>query len=425
MDLLRRGSQGPYVEMLQLGLRRAGYYVGAIDGIFGIQTENAVRNFQRNEGLSSDGIAGRLTFDKLSPYLKGYLNYTVQRGDSVYKLAQRYQTTQRAIITANNLANPESINVGQRLIIPYGFALVPTDINYSYALTEYIIEGLRARYPFITIGEIGKSVMGKSLYSLEIGNGDREVFYNGAHHANEWITTPILLKFIERYADAVSMGVNIGGVSASTLFDRTRLYLVPLVNPDGMDLVTGALDSGEYYERARELSENYPGIPFPSGWKANIDGIDTNLSYPAGWERAREIKFQQGYTLPGPRDFVGDAPLSAVESRAVYDFTLSKNFLLTLSYHTQGEVIYWKYLDYLPERSFEIGQVFSNVSGYLLEDTPYASGFAGYKDWFIMQYNRPGYTIEAGFGENPLPISEFSEIYADNLGILVQGLLLA
>ena len=42
---------------------------------------------------------------------------------------------------------------------------------------------------------------------------------------------------------------------------------------------------------------------------------------------------------------------------------------------------------------------------------PYASGHAGFKDWFILEYDKPGYTIECGLGENPLPISEFDEIY--------------
>jgi len=54
-----------------------------------------------------------------------------------------------------------------------------------------------------------------------------------------------------------------------------------------------------------------------------------------------------------------------------------------------------------------------------LAETPYASSFAGYKDWFIQQFRRPGYTIEVGTGENPLPLEQFDEIYLDNLGILV------
>lgn len=95
---------------------------------------------------------------------------------------------------------------------------------------------------------------------------------------------------------------------------------------------------------------------------------------------------------------------------------------LTLSFHTQGEVIYWKYLDQEPPLARVIGERFSLASGYLLEDTPFASGFAGYKDWYIQEYDRPGYTIEAGLGENPLPLAQFQSIYERILGILVLGL---
>lgn len=153
--------------------------------------------------------------------------------------------------------------------------------------------------------------------------------------------------------------------------------------------------------------------------------MDLNLQFPAGWEQAKEIKYKQGFSQPSPRDFVGYGPLTQPEAFGIYDFTLSNDFALVIAYHTQGQEIYWKYGDFLPPASYYIGQKFADASGYSLEDTPYASSFAGYKDWFIQQYNRPGYTIEAGIGENPLPISQFPEIYENNLGILVLGLILA
>ena len=109
------------------------------------------------------------------------------------------------------------------------------------------------------------------------------------------------------------------------------------------------------------------------------------------------------------------------EALAVYNFTLSHDFRLVIAYHTQGEEIYWNFQNINPPQGFEIGELFSETSGYLLTDVPYNSSFAGFKDWFIQDYNRPGYTIEAGFGENPLPISQFNNIYNDNLGILVLG----
>ena len=152
--------------------------------------------------------------------------------------------------------------------------------------------------------------------------------------------------------------------------------------------------------------------------------MDLNLQFPAGWNEARRIKFSQGFTTPSPRDFVGLGPLTEPESLAIYNFTLEHNFRLILTYHTQGEVIFWQFQNYTPDESLSIGTQFSNVSGYSLEETPYNSSFAGYKDWFIQNYIRPGYTIEVGRGTNPLPTSQFDEIYKDNLGILVLGAIL-
>ena len=57
-----------------------------------------------------------------------------------------------------------------------------------------------------------------------------------------------------------------------------------------------------------------------------------------------------------------------------------------------------------------------------MEETPSESGYAGYKDWFIQNYDRPGYTIEAGLGINPLPMTQFSKIYNDNIYILLGGM---
>ena len=94
-----------------------------------------------------------------------------------------------------------------------------------------------------------------------------------------------------------------------------------------------------------------------------------------------------------------------------------------LAYHSQGQVIYWQFENYFVPGARELGEEFARVSGYSLEDTPYNSSFAGYKDWFIQKYRRPGYTIEVGLGQNPLPLSQFDEIYRDNQGILVTAAL--
>ena len=280
---------------------------------------------------------------------------------------------------------------------------------------------LAGRFPFLRQEAYGKSVMGKTLYYFSFGEGDYRVMYNAAHHANEYITTQVLLRFTERLSEAYVNNSEIFGVAAEELFKKSKIYIVPCVNPDGADLVTGALSSGAYYDEAKKMAEDYPDIPFPSGWKANISGVDLNLQYPAGWETARRVKYAQGITKPGPRDYVGAAPLEAPESLALYRLTLEIEPALILAYHSQGELIYWKYLDFEPPRSREIAREFAKLSGYSAEETPYSSGHAGYKDWFIARFNRPGYTIEVGAGENPLPNEQLESIFAANLGILVNA----
>lgn len=422
MKILKPGSRGTDVYILQLALNRSGYLNEEPDGIFGVRTTNAVLRFQEVNNLKQDGIVGVRTWNALMPYLKGYKVHRIVRGDTLWQISQTYNTSVNSILTANPNINPENLRVGSNIVVPLGFSVVATNVPYTYQLITFILEGLEVRYPFLSGGTIGKSVMGKNIPFVKIGNGQTELFYNASHHANEWLTTPVLLKFLEEYSENYSTGGEIFNTSARELYNKASLYIVPVVNPDGIDLVNGVVPSGKFLTQAQTLAGNYPNIPYPNGWKANINGVDLNLQYPANWERAKEIKFSQGFTLPGPRDFVGTAPLTEPEARAVYNFTRNHDFKLTLSYHSQGEIIYWKYLDYEPENSRRIAEYFGEVSGYAVEETPYSSGFAGYKDWFIETYNRPGYTIEIGIGMSPLPLSQFPGIYKDNIGILVGGI---
>lgn len=299
-------------------------------------------------------------------------------------------------------------------------AIVNTNVPITSQSCEAAIQAIVRQYPFCRTEVLTRTAFQRPLRTLVIGEGLRKVFYSAAHHANEWITTLVLLKFAEELAAAIASDGEIFGKNARQISRETTIYMLPMVNPDGVDLVVGAIRPGDIqYDLAQRLSMDYPSIPFPDGWKANLLGVDLNLNYPAGWLQAREIKFAQGFTSPGPRDYVGRAPLNQFETRAVAGYTEAIDPDLVLAYHSQGKEIYWTFRDYDVPGARELGEQFAAVSGYTLTEPAFNSSFAGYKDWFIQQFRRPGYTIEVGQGVNPLPISQFDQIYRDNLGILV------
>lgn len=415
---IKLGSHGTEVMKIQAVLKKIGYNPGAIDGVFGSQTEAAVKSFQRNNGLTPDGIIGPATYRLLERYILGYDTYTIRPGDTLYNIARKYYTQVNKIIAANPGINPSNLIPGTTIVVPYGIDVVDTNINYTYDILDSDLRGLKARYPFITIGSAGKSVLGRELYYVRLGTGPNQVFYNGSHHALEWITTPLLTKFIENFSKAYVDGTTIRGYSPRDIWNRSSIYIMPMVNPDGVDLVLNGLSrSNPYYNEL--IRWNKGSTDFSQDWEANNHGVDLNHNYNALWQLSKDAEASYGVFGPGPTRYSGPYPESEPETKAVVSFTRSHNFRLVIAYHSQGEVIYWQFSNLTPPESLPIGRQFSNVSGYALAETSGITSYSGYKDWFIQDFRRPGYTIEVGRGRNPLPISQFDEIYNDNEELLL------
>ena len=159
--------------------------------------------------------------------------------------------------------------------------IVPTNVLYnSYLLRQNLIL-LNLTYPFLNIQVVGNSVLGKPIYVIKLGKGPNKVFYFGSIHANESITSVLLMKFIENYCDAYVTDSSLYGYPIRQLFNSTSIYIMPMVNPDGVDLVNGYINQNSTaYQNAIAISNRFPDIPFPSGWKANINGVDLKIYQP-------------------------------------------------------------------------------------------------------------------------------------------------
>ncbi|WP_239617587.1 M14 family metallopeptidase [Cohnella mopanensis] len=271
------------------------------------------------------------------------------------------------------------------------------------------------KYPMVKVGSIGSSVLGKPIPYLRLGKGSFNWHFNGACHANEWITSLLLMRFAEDYAQACANKLSFWGKSAMDLFARCSLWIVPMVNPDGVELVQEGLTANHpYYE---DLLQWNRGSNRFHRWKANARGVDLNDQFPAYWEEERQ---RRAILSPAPRDYGGEKPLSEPEAAALADFTERNDFHAVISLHTQGEEIYWNYRNKEPDEARAWANRLAVSAGYR---AVYLEGSdAGYKDWFISEFRRPGFTVEVGWGHNPLPLEGVDEMYDDIARLLAEAL---
>lgn len=351
---------------------------------------------------------------------EGLVNkYIVRRGDSYYYIAEQFGLTVEQLKKANpQIQNPGLIYPGQIILIPRPTTsnIVQTNEEYGYNDLVQNITVLEQRYPFIQYEEIGKSVMGKSIYAIRLGRGNKEIFYSADWHANEYLTGPLLMKFVEDYAKAYEQKTTLNGYDVNYLFNNISIWMVPMVNPDGVELViNGITPDNPYYQLV--LGTNNGSRDF-RGWSANIRGVDLNHQWPADWEEENARSPQ----TPSPTKYGGTKPLTEPEVITIYDFTRTHNFRMVLAFHSQGQIIYWGFKNLEPPEAQKMANRFAVLTGYMSERGAYSA--AGYKDWFIQDYRRPGFTIEVGLGMNPLPLSQFPMIYRNNLSLLLEAPLL-
>lgn len=115
------GMQGEDVEDMQGHLAKHGYYNGPIDGVFGVKTEEAVKQFQANYLLDTDGVVGKETLSIMTAlWVWEKFPYVVKQGDTLSALALRTRSTVKALVILNSLENADMIFVGQDVLLPFG-----------------------------------------------------------------------------------------------------------------------------------------------------------------------------------------------------------------------------------------------------------------------------------------------------------------
>lgn len=241
---------------------------------------------------------------------------------------------------------------------------------------------------------IGRTGQNRPIYAFKVGHGCPVGIVQAGIHAREWITAYLVLEQI------------LFGLAQGTA------YFIPLSNPDGAVLATEGLSKavcGEYQKRLLLSANGSDGTDF-SLWKANASAVDLNVNFDACWGKGLyNVKF------PASQNYIGTSPCSENETKALVAFTKKTCPNYTISYHTQGEEIYWQFHQPLLRctRDKKYACILSCLTGYPLKSTKNSSG--GYKDWCIQKLKIPAFTIEVGSGKHPIGFDQLDGIIGKNL----------
>ncbi len=268
------------------------------------------------------------------------------------------------------------------------------------------------KYPeALQIESIGKSHFGKQLWGVRLGKGKNTILLIGAHHGREWFTTLMLMRILEEYAKSYQYRNSFEGYDSGKL-DEISLYIVPMLNPDGVTIQQGNLSNLNWKSKWEILKMNGFSPNF-TRWKANGIGIDLNRQYPAGWEG-----LDQDVTRPYYQFYRGKKPVATKETIAMVNITYKLSPLMAVAYHTTGQEIYWYYHNKVEniERDFSIAKKTATMTGYKLDLPDEGAVGGGYTDWFITTFQRPALTLElCKLIENRHPpLSEFEEEWERN-----------
>lgn len=279
---------------------------------------------------------------------------------------------------------------------------------YDYSARRKLTENLCAEYEFIKPKIIGRSCGGRDITALKIGSAAEYSLITAAFHGSEHITSVVLLMFIEELAAAIKNGGYISGLNAARALKDRGVIFVPCVNPDGCEIsVNGQNACGELKDTVRQLC-----LGDFEHWNANLRGVDINHNFNADWKNLRKKEIKAGILGPAPTRFGGYRPESEPETLALTELCRTVKIRQAAALHSQGEVIYWSYGETEPPRAKKMAEIMATSSGYALDVPTGIADGGGFKDWFITEFRRPGFTIELGFGKNPLPAADAEKIYS-------------
>lgn len=209
-----------------------------------------------------------------------------------------------------------------------------TQKGYSYEDMRRDIWNLQRQYKgFLEVQICGETLDRRNLYCIRMGNplASRCIIINASMHGREWLNTQLMMLLLEQNCREYGVGGDCGRIYG-TLFGEVCVYLLPMMNPDGVAVSQqgpGAIRNPELRRKVELLAGGKSRL-----WKANARGVDLNRNFDCGFHK-NPVK------EPASMEYGGDRPLSEPETRTLVRLVEAVNPVGVINYHEAGPLIYY------------------------------------------------------------------------------------
>lgn len=256
--------------------------------------------------------------------------------------------------------------------------------KYSYSEMKSDLEQLKKMYSrHCQVHVIGKSVQGRNIYDVVIGNPEAEKCFLvvSTLHAREYIASMLCMEQIEYYLKKYHSTVD--GRKVSEVLDHIAIHYVVMANPDGVTM-------------------SQSGTPL---LKNNANGVNLNSNFPYKFGVKEK---------PGSQFYSGPSAASEPETQAIVALckSLNKSGLQgVLNYHATGSIVYGSYNgndNRVKKMTAAMYRTSRETTGYA-DSSIYSSGgtkskYSGsFREYVMFKLKKPSITVE--IGTTPCPIS--------------------
>ncbi len=239
-------------------------------------------------------------------------------------------------------------------------------------------------YPeLISAEKIGESEKGKDIMLLKLGKGNKKACIVAGLHAKEDIAVVFTMRCVEEYAAAYySSSGKYGSYNMKKMLDEYTLYIVPTMNPDGLDIC----NAGEMPLYTNKLTDYER-----EKYKSNANGVNLNRNFPFIWDNV--VQDVSGADI---NTYKGDRENSESETQAIVKLVEENDFEWMFSMHCKGNFVYWSdAYNKIQKADTKLAYRLQDTCGYGLKGTsPLKNLGGGLENWFRYKTGNPGFCVE-------------------------------